>query len=412
MGAGQAGVQLASSARELGWQGPITVVGAEPHAPYARPPLSKAFPRRTADSLSLRSDGFYSENTIGLVLDEHVEHLDLTGRGAGTATAASGRRWSFDRLVLATGAVPGRLPIEGAHLDGVLVLRDIHDAEVLTRYLSTVENLVVVGGGFIGLEVAASAAAVGVRTTVVEAAPALMNRVVSTDTAKVVEAAHRAAGIRVLTGVRPRRFIGGNHGAVTAVELDDGVRLPAQLVLVGVGARPRDELARAAGLHCDDGIVVDAFSLASDGHTIAIGDCANLPDPSPIPRPARRLRLESVDNAVEQARAAATTLVGSPQPYRGVPWFWSDQGSLKLQIAGLACASDDVVVRTGSRPGQHTALRYRDGHLVAAECVNSPADFLVVRKALTRSMTLPRDAAADTTVPLKKHLVVGTTDSC
>jgi 3-phenylpropionate/trans-cinnamate dioxygenase ferredoxin reductase component len=226
--------------------------------------------------------------------------------------------------------------------------------------------------------------------------------VVSAATAQVAEAAHRDAGVQVRTGVRPHRII-GERGGVTAVELSDGDRLPAQLVLVGVGARPRDDLARTAGLRCDDGIVVDVYSLASDGFTIAVGDCANLPDPSPTPGPGPRLRLESVDNAVEQARAAATTLLGDPRPYRGVPWFWSDQGEVKLQIAGLARAEDDVVTRTGRRPGQHTALRYRNGQLVAAECLNNPADFLTVRKALIAGTPLSPEAAGDTRLSLKEH---------
>ncbi|MEU6904224.1 FAD-dependent oxidoreductase [Streptomyces coeruleorubidus] len=406
VGAGQAGVQTASSARELGWRGPITLLGAEPHAPYARPPLSKAFltGTATAASLALRTPEFYADHRIDLVLDERVRHLDLAGDGAGSAVTASGRAWDFDRLVLATGAAPRRLPLEGAGLDGVIVLRDLHDAMALARRLAAADHMVVVGGGFVGLEVAAAAAAAGVRTTVVEAASSLMNRVVSPVTAEVVERAHRTCGIRVLTGVRPARFVADAQGAVAAVELDNGVRLPAHLVLVGVGADPRDDLAAAAGLHCDNGIVVDERSLASDGHTLAVGDCANLPDPSPGPGPAPRLRLESVDNAVEQARAAATTLAGSPQPYRSVPWFWSDQGGLKLQIAGLARPDDYIIVRAGKHPGQHTTLRYRGAHLVAAECVNSPADCLAVRKALAAGTALHREAAADTRVPLKQHL--------
>jgi len=411
VGAGQAGVQTASSARELGWRGPITLLGAEPHAPYARPPLSKAFLNGTAtvESLALRTPEFYADHRIDLVLDERVEHLDLAGDGTGSAVTAAGRRWAFDRLVLATGAAPRRLPLEGADLDGVVVLRDLHDAMSLARRLDAADHMVVVGGGFVGLEVAAAAVAAGVHTTVVEAASSLMNRVVGPVTSEVVERAHRACEIHVLTGVRPTRFTDDGQGAVAAVELDNGVRLPARLVLVGVGAGPRDDLAAAAGLHCDNGIMVDDRSLASDGHTLAVGDCANLSDPSPTPGPALRLRLESVDNAVEQARVAATTLVGRPQAYRSVPWFWSDQGSLKLQIAGLAGPDDDVIVRAGKRPGQHTTLRYRGPALVAAECVNSPADFLAVRKALTAGTSLSREAAADTRITLKQHLSTAVT---
>jgi 3-phenylpropionate/trans-cinnamate dioxygenase ferredoxin reductase component len=404
VGAGQAGVQIASSVRELGWEGLITLVGQEPHAPYARPPLSKAFLKGEAllSSLALRSAAFYAQQRIDLVVDEHIDRIDLTGDGVGTATSATGRRWRFDRLVLATGARPRRLPVEGADLDGVLTLRDVHDAQVLAQRLATATALVVIGGGFIGLEVAATAAAAGVPTTVVEAAPALINRAVSAATAEIVATAHRAAGVQIRTEVRLLRLRGAD-GAVVAVELDDGDELPADLVVVGVGAQPRDELARAAGLHCDNGIVVDACSLASDGHTIAVGDCANLPDPSPASGCAPGLRLESVDNAVEQATSAAGTLVGLHRPYRGVPWFWSDQGSLKLQIAGLARPDDEVVLRAGRRPGQHTALRYRGSRLVAAECVNSPADFLAVRRALNEGISLPRTMVTDTGLSLKEH---------
>jgi 3-phenylpropionate/trans-cinnamate dioxygenase ferredoxin reductase subunit len=292
----------------------------------------------------------------------------------------------------------------------VLTLRDIGDAGTLAARLASARRLVVIGGGLIGLEVAAGAVGAGLRVTVVEAAPVLLGRVVSPVTAAMIEAAHRAAGMHVVTGVRPRRLIGGNTATVTAVELEDGSRLAADLVLVAVGASPRDQLARAAGLRCDNGVVVDAFSLASDGSTVAIGDCANLPDPSPEfaacdgSLPAPRLRLESVDNAMEQARAAAATLVGRHHPYRSVPCFWSDQGNLKLQVAGLARPDDAVVTRHGPRPGQHSILRYRGDRLVAAECLSNPADFLTVRKALADGRTLTRDQALDNSVPLRRHL--------
>lgn len=410
VGAGQAGAHLAGSARDQGWKGPITLIGGEPHAPYTRPPLSKTFLKGQTplSSLALRSDAYYTQHRIDLVVDEHIDHIELAGDGTGTATAATGRRWRFDRLALATGARPRHLPIEHADLDGVLTLRDLHDAQALAQRLTTATALVVIGGGFIGLEVAATATAAGVPTTVVEAAPTLMNRVVSAATAKIVATAHRAAGVRIRTGVRPLRLRGTN-GTITAVELDDGDELPADLVVIGVGAQPRDELARAAGLHCDNGIVVDAHCLASDGHTIAVGDCANLPDPSPASDGTVRLRLESVDNAVEQATSAAGTLTGLHRPYRSVPWFWSDQGNLKLQIAGLARPDDEIVLRTGRRPGQHTTLRYRGSRLVAAECLNSPADFLAVRRALGEETPLPRVTAADTGLSLKEHLAAART---
>ncbi|MFF9542535.1 NAD(P)/FAD-dependent oxidoreductase [Streptomyces albidoflavus] len=410
VGTGQAGVQTASAVRALGWTGPVTLVGAEPHAPYQRPQLSKAYLRGDADeaALALRSQDFYEDQSLDLVLGERVARLDLTGAGGGTATASTGRTFGFDRLVLATGAAPRRPPLPGAELGGVLTLRDVGDARTLASRLSTAGGLVVVGGGLIGLEVAATAVAAGVRTTVVEAAPWLMGRVVSTGTAAYIEAAHRAAGVDILLGTAPSRLVDAGDGTVCAVELENGTRLQADLVLMAVGARPRDDLARAAGLACDGGVVVDARALASDGHTVAVGDCTTLPDPSPTAGPARRVRLESVDNAVEQAAVAAATLMGAPPPRRGVPWFWSDQGELKLQIAGLARPDDSVVARPGRRPGQYTVLRYRAERLVAAECVNSPADFLLLRKALASGAHLPAEAAGETALSLREHLAAAT----
>jgi 3-phenylpropionate/trans-cinnamate dioxygenase ferredoxin reductase subunit len=401
VGAGQAGAQLVGSVRELGWTGPITLVGQETHPPYARPPLSKAYLRGEAGiaSLALRSEVYYRDRDVEVARGQRIERLDLSVSGAGTATAASGRRWHFDRLVLATGAQPRRLPVPGAELNGVVMLGDVGDADLLARRLASARNLVVIGGGFVGLEVAATAAAMGAAVTVVEAAPSLLTRMVSAHIAAAVQAAHEE------TGTRPLRFHGDAHGAVAAVELTDGAILPTGLVLVGIGAVPRDDLARAAGLHCDRGVVVDRCSLTSDGHTVAIGDCANLPDPSPGSS-GERLRLESVDNAVEQAKAAATTLIGDSRPYRSVPWFWSHQGDLKLQIAGLARADDDVVARHGKRAGQQIALRYRGERLVAAECLNAPGDFLALRMALAEDATLPREKATDINVPLKALLAV------
>lgn len=383
VGASQAGVQLACSARELGWDRPVTIVGAEPHQPYARPPLSKAFLRGSAVSLELRSAEFYAEHDIGLVLGDPVTAVRP---GARSAVTASGKLLGFERLALATGARPRPLPIDGAGLPGVHALRGLDDAVALRDELERSPEVVVIGGGFVGLEVAGTAAALGCRVTVLEAGPELMGRAVGPATAEFVRRAHESAGIDVRTAVRPQRILG--DGWAQGVELADGTRLPASLVVVGVGADPVDDLARAFGLKCANGVVVDEFSLASDGRTLAVGDCANLPDPSPVAGPSLPLRLESVDNAVEQARAAAGTLVGEPRPYRSVPWFWSDQPSAKLQIAGLAAASDEEVLRPALRVGQQTVLRYREGTLVAAECVNAPAEFLAARKAIAAGTRL------------------------
>lgn len=383
VGASQAGVQLACSARELGWDRPVTIAGAEPHRPYTRPPLSKAFLRGSAASLELRSPEFYAEHEIGLVLGDAVTSVRPE---AGVAVTASGSLLGFERLALATGARPRPLAISGAGLPGVHALRGLDDALALRDELERSPEVVVIGGGFVGLEVAGTARALGCRVTVLEAGPGLMGRVVGQATAEFVRRAHVSADIDVRTAVRPKRILGDDR--VQGVELADGTQFPASLVVLGVGVDPVDDLARALGLKCENGVVVDELSVASDGRTLAVGDCANLPDPSPIAGPSQRLRLESIDNAVEQARAAAGTLVGEPRPYRSVPWFWSDQPSAKLQLAGLAAGADEEVVRPALRDGQQTVLRYREGTLVAAECVNAPAEFLAARKALAAGTRL------------------------
>lgn len=383
VGASQAGVQLACSARELGWDRPVTIVGAEPHPPYARPPLSKAFLWGSVASLELRSSEFYVEHDIGLVLGDPVTAVRPE---RSVVVTASGCTLGFERLAFATGARPRPLPIDGADLPGVRVLRGLDDAVVLRDELERSPDVVVIGGGFVGLEVAGTAGALGCRVTVLEAGPGLMGRAVGPATAGFVRRAHESAEIDVRTGARPQRIFGDDR--VEGVELADGTRIPASLVVVGVGVDPVDDLARVLGLECGNGVVVDEFSLASDGRTLAVGDCANLPDPSPAPGPSLPLRLESVDNAVEQARAAATTVVGEPRPYRSVPWFWSDQPSAKLQIAGLATAADEEVVRPALRDGQQTVLRYREGTLVAAECINAGVEFLAARKAIAAGTRL------------------------
>ncbi|GAA3383348.1 NAD(P)/FAD-dependent oxidoreductase [Cryptosporangium minutisporangium] len=405
VGASQAGVQLASRLRELGYSSPIRLIGEETHPPYQRPPLSKALltGAATAESLTLRNAEYYRDQRITVTLGERVGGVEFSGGGSGIARASSGARYPFDRLVLATGARPRRLDLPGADADGVLYLRDLDSALRLRDRLSRARVVVVVGGGFIGLEAAATARAQGRQVAVVEAGPQLMGRALGAPTASYLLDAHRAAGIDFHLGTAPRRIVTAD-GAATGVELADGIVLDADVVLVGVGVVPRDELARAAGLDCADGVVVDRRSLASDGVTVAVGDCANLPDPTPGAAETSRLRLESVDNAVEQANAAAWTVLGEDRTYRSVPWFWSDQGAFKLQIAGLRQLGDDALVRPGAKPGRRTTLYYRGDRLVAAECVNAPADFLQVKKALADERHPPRAVVADPSVPLKSIL--------
>ncbi|MFE7172331.1 NAD(P)/FAD-dependent oxidoreductase [Streptomyces sp. NPDC057616] len=406
VGASQAGLQLAVSLRQLGDEGPITLVGEEHHAPYQRPPLSKEFlsGAADADSLAFRAPSYYADAGIGLVSGERVTatSLSASGRpGSGVATTASGRSLPFDRLALTVGAGPRRLGVPGADLTGVCYLRDRDDASELRARLGSASRVVVVGGGFIGLEAAAVARALGKDVTVVEAAERLIARAVAPVVSGFYLHAHRRRGTRVLlsTGVTGFDGVGGR---VSAVRLSDGTALPADLVLVGVGVVPRTELAEQLGLECDGGIVVDSCARTSNPHIAAAGDCTVQPHPV---TGLGRVRLESVQNAVAQATSAAATLLGRPEPARAVPWFWSFQGDLKLQIAGLSTGYDEYVVRGEPSDERFSVLYYRGGELLAVDAVNSPADYMAVRRALGQGATVPPDGAGDPGTPLKTLVV-------
>lgn len=407
VGASQAGVQLASSLRAEGYERAIRIVGAELCDPYHRPPLSKAFlaGEVAVADLMLRNRDFYSENTIDLALGERVVEIDTNGDGSGSVGTRLGARYEFEQLVLATGARPRRLVIPGADSGtrGVVYLRDVEHALHVREQLARAQHVVVIGGGFVGLEAAATAQAMGRKVTVVEVGRQLMGRALGPHTSAFILDAHRTAGISVLVETVPTEIVVSASGDVTGVMLGSGQRLPADLVLIGVGVLPRDELGAALGIDCDNGIVVDDHCLASDRSTIAIGDCANQPNPMPRPGLSDRIRLESVDNAVEQATVAARTIVGKPSSLRGIPWFWSDQGKCKLQIAGLIEGYDQIVARTDpARPHRLTSLYFRERTLIAAECVNSPADFLSLKSALSSRVELSPDDLSDVDVPIKK----------
>ncbi|TVT23017.1 ferredoxin [Amycolatopsis acidiphila] len=386
---------MAASLREAGDEEPITLVGAEPHPPYQRPPLSKAFLAGKADlaSLAFRTEAFYAEQKIDLVLGEQVVRL-----APGLATTHSGRSLPFDRLALTVGARPRRLGVPGADLDGVHYLRDLDDALRLRGRLGAARHVVVVGGGFIGLEAAAVARSAGKSVTVVEAADRLIPRSVAPVVSEFYRRAHQRRGSDVRLGVGVTALT-GEHGQVRAVELSDGTRVPADLVLAGVGIVPRTELAEQLGLHCAGGIVVDEFARTSEPDVVAAGDCTV----APHPRTRDGLvRLESVQNAIGQAKVAAATLLGRREPYSAVPWFWSDQYDLKLQIAGLSGGHDEHVLRGDPEAEKFSVLYYRGGSLIAVDAVNSTADYLTVRKVLDRGGEISPEQARDNEVPLKR----------
>ncbi|GAA5133160.1 NAD(P)/FAD-dependent oxidoreductase [Pseudonocardia adelaidensis] len=404
VGAGQAGVQLAASLRQLGDPSPITLVGAEPHAPYQRPPLSKEFLSGSAGagSLAFRTPAWYAQQRIELLRGERVVEVALPeGDRPGLARTTGGRTLRFARLALTVGARPRRLDVPGAGLDGIHYLRGLDDAVRLRERLAAASRVVVVGGGFIGLETAAAARTQGKEVTVVEAADRLVGRAVAPVVSDFLRAAHARRGTTVLLTTEVVGF--GGTERVGSVRLADGRDLPADLVLVGVGVAPRTELAEEIGLECDvgGGIVVDAAARTSHEAVVAAGDCTVLPHPM---TGVGRVRLESVPGAVAQAGIAAATLLGRTADARSVPWFWSNQGDLRLQIAGLSIGYDHYDVRGEPDSERFAVLYYREGALIAVDAVNSPADYLVVRKALTMGTTLPAAAAADPTVPLKSLL--------
>lgn len=407
VGASQAGVQLAVSLRDLGYDGPITLVGAEAPPPYQRPPLSKAFLYGAADigSLELRTPAFYAEKKIDVRSAERIVQIRSSRSGppgSGVAMTARGRTLAFDRLALTVGARPRRLDLPGADLDGVCYLRAIDDATRLRSQLIPARDVVVIGGGFIGLEAAAVARSQGKNVTVVEAANRLIVRSVAPEVSDFFRRAHARRGTTIRLAITAAR-IHGERRRVTAVGLADGTLLPADLVIVGVGATPRTELAEQLGLVCDGGIVVDEFARTSEPSIVAAGDCTVMPNPQ---TGEGYVRLESMPNAVSQARVAAATLVGKPRPYTDVPWFWSDQYDLKLQIAGVTDGYDELVVRGDPDRESFSVVYYRRGRLLGINAVNNAPDYLAVRKALAAGIQIRSEQAA-AGVPLKDLLVEG-----
>ena len=404
VGASQAGVQLATSLRELGDDEPILLVGSEPRPPYQRPPLSKAYlsGKATADSLLLRSPEWYAGKQVDLRLDTPVAslRLDAPGGGSGVATTRSGEEIGFARLALTVGGRARRLRVPGADLEGVCYLRHLRNADELRERLAIAAHVVVIGGGFIGLEAAAAATGAGKDVTVVDVADRLLGRAVAPVVSEFYSDAHQRRGTQVLLRAGVAAIEASDDGGrVGGVRLADGRLLPADLVLVGIGLEPRTELAEQIGLEVDNGIVVDSCARTSNPAVVAAGDCTTLPHPL---TGEGRLRIESVQNAIAQAQAAAAALLGRPAATPAVPWFWSDQADLKLQIAGLSHGYDQVVVRGAPLSERFSVLYYAADRLIAVDAINTPRDYMVARKVLGEGGTLPADRVADASVPLKE----------
>lgn len=397
VGAGHAGFQLAVSLRQAGYEGPVGLINDEPHLPYQRPPLSKAYLKGggSPDSVMFRPEKFYHDQRIELIADRAV----AIDRGALQLVCASGASRPYKHLVLATGARNRLLDVPNADLEDVVYLRSLDESEKLRQLFATRRRVVVVGAGFIGLEFAATARAKGLEVDVVELAPRVMARAVTPEISEFFQQRHSEAGIRLHFGVQATS-IAGDGGRVSGVALSDGRQLAADLVVVGIGVLPNVELAGEAGLPVASGIIVDEHLLTADPNISAIGDCALFASE----RFGASLRLESVQNATDQARCVAARLTGHAKNYDGFPWFWSDQGPDKLQIAGLTTGYDQVVVRGDVGQGSFSAFCYKGGCLIGIESVNRASDHVFGRRFLAVNGSIPPEQAADTAFDLKRAL--------
>jgi 3-phenylpropionate/trans-cinnamate dioxygenase ferredoxin reductase subunit len=397
VGAGLAGFQVASVLRDQNYQGRVVLIGEEPHRPYHRPPLSKAFLLNTADEMSvaMRPDAFYADKRIEVLSSTRAVSIDRTHR---KLALDNGSVIDYDHLVLAVGARNRPLHVPGYDLEGVFFLRHLDEARALRVRLHKAKQAVVVGAGFIGLEFAAAAMKLGVAVTVLEVADRAMSRALSAPMSALFVREHAKSGMRFLFNTQLKRMV-ADEGRVAAVETVDGAVIDADLVLIGIGIIPNVELAATCNLEIRNGVAVDAHLATADPNISAVGDCASFPSTYAA---GECVRLESVQNATDQARCVAARILGQPAlPYRAVPWFWSDQANLKLQIAGLTMNHDQTVVRGDPLGTSCSVFCFRDGRLLGVETVNRPADHMAARRLIGNHVALSPAQAADATTDLK-----------
>jgi 3-phenylpropionate/trans-cinnamate dioxygenase ferredoxin reductase component len=398
VGAGQAGSDLTTALRQMGYTGHIVLIGDEQAPPYRRPPLSKAYLSGdiTEDALHLKPLAVYAKQNVELRTGVKVVSIN---RQAHTVTLENGESIKYDKLALTTGGHARRLPLPGAEKPNVHYVRTIEGINYLKEQFKPGRRLVIIGGGYIGLEAAAVGIKKGLKVTLVEALPRLLARVTGPELSQYYDGVHRRHGVDIRLGAGVQALEGGDQ--VDTVILQDGTRLPADLVIVGIGLIPHTELAEKAGLAVDNGILVDLYAQTSDPDIVAAGDCTNHENGFL----GRRLRLESVPNASEQARVAAATICGQKVPHSGVPWFWSDQYDLKLQMVGLSQGYDNVVIRGSMAADNFAAFYLKDGVVISVDTVNRPQDFMVGKKMVAAKLKIDPAILADESVVLKSLLV-------
>jgi 3-phenylpropionate/trans-cinnamate dioxygenase ferredoxin reductase component len=397
IGAGQAAAQAAISLRSGGFAGDVTILGEEPALPYQRPPLSKAYlsGAMSMERVTIRPSEAWVDDKIEVKTGVRVSAIDPT---AHTITTEDGHSYSYSKLIIATGSRVRKLPCPGATLAGVHYLRTVADVDGLRGEVTDGKRLVVIGGGYIGLEVAAVARKAGMDVTILEAADRVLARVAPPAISSFFEGLHRDAGVTITTGAKVTAITGDTH--VTGVALADGSTIPADCVLVGIGIIPNAELARDAGLVAPDGVETDKDARTSDPDIFAIGDCASRPL---VHYGDRRGRLESVHNALEQGKIAAAAILGLPRPSEEAPWFWSDQYDVKLQIAGLSTGATQTILR-----GDQSAKRFAafhldaDNRLLGVDAINAPPEFIVAKQVIARQGRLAPETLADMSISMKE----------
>ncbi|NPU93046.1 MAG: FAD-dependent oxidoreductase [Gammaproteobacteria bacterium] len=393
IGASHAGSSLATTVRKDGWLGRIIVLGDETVLPYHRPPLSKALlmGEKTADQLEIFRSAVYEKANIELRLGVSVEKIDRAGK---TVLLNNGETIAYDKLGLCTGARVRKLDIPGANLKGVHYLRTLADAQAIQKDVKAGGKAVIVGGGYIGLETAASLRKLGMDVTVLEMMNRILERVTAPELSAYYSDLHQRHGVNIIVNVQALELRGTDH--VRQVVCNEGRILDADLVIIGIGVIPNTELAADAGLEINNGVVVDEFAQTADPDIVAVGDCTNHPNDLL----GYRLRLESVPNAMEQAKAAAASICGQAKPYHALPWFWSDQYNAKLQIAGMNRGYERVVIRGVPATDQFTAWYLQGDQVLAADCINSPKEFMAAKKIIGQKLVLKESDLADTSIDL------------